>query len=93
MFVHGDLAGRLRRFLVSTGACAVPAGTERRFASSSAGTKKIGRHLWGMQRRLRPSIKIQPPRPRWRVRQAKEEDESDEALLGLGAEKDGSSGK
>jgi len=46
-----------------------------------------------MQRRLRPSIKIQPPNLRWRVRQAKEEDESDEALLGLGAEKDGSSGK
>ena len=52
----------------------------------------IGRHLWGMHRKLRPSIKVQPRKPRWRVRQA-EEDEVDEALLGLGTEKDGSSGK
>jgi hypothetical protein len=52
----------------------------------------IGGHLWGMQRRLRPSIKIRPRNPRWLVRQA-EEDELDETLLGLGAEKDGSSGK
>jgi hypothetical protein len=35
---------------------------------------------------------ILPQKPRWRVRQA-EEDEMDEALLGLGTEKDGSSGK
>jgi hypothetical protein len=45
-----------------------------------------------MQRKLRPSIKISPRKPRWRVRQV-EEDEVDEALLGLGSEKDGSSGK
>jgi hypothetical protein len=52
----------------------------------------VGRHLSGMQRKLRPLIKILPQKPRWRVRQA-EEDEVDEALLGLGTEKDGSSGK
>jgi hypothetical protein len=39
----------------------------------------VGRHLSGMQRKLRPSIKILPQKPRWRVRQA-EEDEVDEAL-------------
>jgi hypothetical protein len=64
----------------------------RPFAFSSAGTKMVGRHLSGMQRKLRPLIKILPQKPRWRVRQA-EEDEVDEALLGLGTEKDGSSGK
>jgi hypothetical protein len=32
------------------------------------------------------------PRKHWRVRQA-EDDEVDESLLGLGVEKDGSSGK
>jgi hypothetical protein len=42
-----------------------------------------------MQRKLRRSITIQPRKPRWRVRQA-DEDEVDDALLGLGAEKDGS---
>jgi hypothetical protein len=52
----------------------------------------VGRHLSGMQRKLRPSIKILPQKPRWRVRQA-EEDERDDALFGLGTEKDGSSGK
>ena len=52
----------------------------------------VGRHLSGMQRKLRPSIKALPRKPRWRVRQA-EDDEVDEALLGLGTEKDGSSGK
>jgi hypothetical protein len=52
----------------------------------------VGRHLTGMQRKSRPSITILRRKPRWRVRQA-EEDEVDEALLGLGAEKDGSSGK
>jgi hypothetical protein len=45
-----------------------------------------------MQRKVRPSIKILPRKPHWRVRQA-EDDEVDEALLGLGTEKDGSSGK
>jgi hypothetical protein len=39
----------------------------------------VGRHLSGMQRKLRSSIKILPQKPRWRVRQA-EEDEVDEAL-------------
>jgi len=48
-------------------------------------------HLSGMQRKLRPSSKIPPRKRRWRVRQA-DEDELDEALLGLGTEKDGSSG-
>jgi hypothetical protein len=48
--------------------------------------------LTGMQRKLRPSIKISPRKPRWRVRQA-DEDEVDETLLGLGTEKDGSIGK
>jgi hypothetical protein len=52
----------------------------------------VDRHLSGMQRKLRPSIKISLRKPRWRVRQA-EEDEVDETLLGLGTEKDGSSGK
>jgi hypothetical protein len=49
-------------------------------------------HLSGMERKLKPSIKILPETPRWRVRQA-EDEEVDEALLGLGTEKDGSSGK
>jgi hypothetical protein len=44
-----------------------------------------------MQRKLRSSIKTMP-RKHWRVRQA-EDDEVDESLLGLGAEKDGSSSK
>jgi hypothetical protein len=48
-------------------------------------------HLSAMQRKLRPSSKITPRKRRWRVRQA-DEDELDEALLGLGTEKDGSSG-
>jgi hypothetical protein len=53
----------------------------------------VGRHLSGMQRKLSQSIKFQRPRkPRWRVRQA-DEDEVGETLLGLGTEKDGSSGK
>jgi hypothetical protein len=53
----------------------------------------VGRHLSDMRRKLRRSIKFQHPRkPRWHVRQA-DEDEVDEALLGLGTEKDGSSGK
>jgi hypothetical protein len=42
-----------------------------------------------MQRKLRPSIKILPHKPRWQA----EEDEVDEGLLGLGTEKDGPSGK
>jgi hypothetical protein len=53
----------------------------------------VGRHLLGMQRKLRPSIKAMPRKPRWRVRQAAEDDEVDETLLGLGTEKDGSSAK
>jgi hypothetical protein len=52
----------------------------------------VSRQLSGMQRKLRPSIKILRQKRRWRVRQA-EEDEVDEALLGLGTEKDGSSSK
>jgi hypothetical protein len=52
----------------------------------------VGRDLSGMQRRLRRSISIQPRKPRWRVRQA-DDDEVDASLLGLGTEKDGSSGK
>jgi hypothetical protein len=56
------------------------------------GTKMVGGFYGGMRRKLKPSIKIQPARRRWRVRQA-EEDEMDEALLGLGTEKDGSSEK
>jgi hypothetical protein len=43
-----------------------------------------------MQRKLRPSIKISLRKLRWRLRQA-EEDEVDEALLGLGTEKEASS--
>jgi hypothetical protein len=45
-----------------------------------------------MQRKSRPSIKISLRKPRWRVRQA-EEEEVDETLLGLGTEKNGSTGK
>jgi hypothetical protein len=52
----------------------------------------VGRHLSGMQRKFRRSINAQPRKPRWRVRQA-DEDEVDETLLGLGTEKDGSPGK
>ena len=48
--------------------------------------------LSGMQRKLRPLIKISLRKARWRVRQA-EEDEVDETLLGLGTEKDGSTGR
>jgi hypothetical protein len=46
----------------------------------------VSRHLSGMQRKLRPSIKILRQKRSWRVRQA-EEDEVDEALLGLGPRK------
>jgi hypothetical protein len=53
----------------------------------------VGRHLSGMQRKLRRSIKFQRSRrPRWRIRQV-DEDEVDESLLGLGTEEDGSSEK
>jgi hypothetical protein len=44
-----------------------------------------------MQRKLRPSGKIPLRKRRWRMRQA-DEDELDDALLGRGTEKDGSSG-
>jgi hypothetical protein len=52
----------------------------------------VGRHLSGMQRKLRRSFNSRPRKPRWRVRQVAE-DEVDETLLGLGTEKDGSPGK
>jgi hypothetical protein len=53
----------------------------------------VGRHLSGMQRKLRRSIKFQRSRKqRWRVQQA-DEHEVDESLLGLGTEEDGSSEK
>lgn len=52
----------------------------------------VGGHLSGMRRRLRPANNIQPRQRRWRVRQV-EEDELDEALLGLGTEKNSSSVK
>jgi hypothetical protein len=52
----------------------------------------VGRHLSGVRRRLRASNKIQSRDQRWRVRQM-EEDELDEALLGLGTEKNSSSGE
>jgi hypothetical protein len=45
-----------------------------------------------MQRKLRRSIKTMPRKQHWRVRHV-EDDEVDEALLGLGTEKDASSGK
>jgi hypothetical protein len=51
----------------------------------------VGGHLSGMRRRLRVS-NIQPRERSWRVRQV-EEDELDEALLGLGTEENSSSGK
>jgi hypothetical protein len=52
----------------------------------------VGGHLSPMRQRLRPANNIQPPQRRWRVRQV-EEDELDEALLGLGTEKNSSSVK
>jgi hypothetical protein len=52
----------------------------------------LGGHLSGMRRRLRVSNKIQSRDRRWHVRQV-EEDELDEALLGLGTEKNSSSGE
>ena len=45
--------------------------------------------LSGMRRRLRPPNNFQTRERRWRARQV-EEDEMDEALLGLGTEKNSS---
>jgi hypothetical protein len=42
----------------------------------------VGRDLLGMQRKLRRSINVQPRKPRWRVRQA-DDDEVDASCLVL----------